>query len=244
MKSGKPMIQAEKLVLSYELADGKSTEIGPVTFEIKNGEAVGLIGESGAGKSTLGFEILGLLPFKGGKRTSGSLDYEGMTCRDTAYIPQDPLSALDPLFSIGSQMREIDSSRENILDALRRAHLPLETMSLKSYPHELSGGMRQRVVIAMALLRRPRLLIADEPTSSLDMILQAGILELFRELHREGQSFLFITHHLPLAASFCERLLVMRDGKIVEEGAPKEIFEHPKHPYTRLLVEAVPELKK
>lgn len=237
------LISADQLELSYSLKDGKSTIIGPVSFSVSQGEALGIIGESGAGKSTLGFEILGLLSRKGGRRVGGHFQYHGLSCEETAFIPQDPLSALDPLFSIGSQMREVDPSMENIENVLRRVHLPLKTISLKSYPHELSGGMRQRLVIAMALLRKPRLLIADEPTSSLDMLLQAEILELFRELHRGGLSFVFITHHLPLAASFCERLLVMQDGKIVEAGAPQDLFERPAHPMTQLLVRSIPVIK-
>lgn len=238
-----PLVSAHELVLSYPLKGGRSTVIGPVSFSVARGEALGIIGESGAGKSTLGFEILGLLSHKGGQRLSGRLEYQGLACEETAFIPQDPLSALDPLFSIGSQLREVDPSMENIENVLKRVHLPLNTISLKSYPHELSGGMRQRLVIAMALLRKPRLLIADEPTSSLDMLLQAGILELFRELHRDGLSFVFITHHLPLAASFCEKLIVMQEGKIVEAGTPQDLFERPAHPMTQLLVRSVPVMK-
>ncbi len=238
----KNLIRAKDLTLIYPVLGGKTTQIGPVNFSIAEGESVGLLGESGAGKSTLGFEILGLLAHKGGRRLSGQLEYEGLETDEIAFIPQDPLSALDPLFSIGSQLREIDPSGESLFEALRRAHLPLETISLKSYPHELSGGMRQRLVIAMALLRRPKLIIADEPTSSLDMILQAGILELFHELHRSGIAFLFITHHLPLAANFCSRMMILRDGQVVEEGASGKILQNPAHPYTRLLVDSVPVL--
>lgn len=238
----KSLLRAKDLTLVYPVPGGVPTKIGPVNFSIAEGEAVGLLGESGAGKSTLGFEILGLLGFKGGKRLGGQIEYEGLETDEIAFIPQDPLSALDPLFSIGSQLREIDPSGESVFEVLRKVHLPLETISLKSYPHELSGGMRQRLVIARALLRRPKLIIADEPTSSLDMILQAGILELFRELHKSGIAFLFITHHLPLAANFCRRMIILREGQIVEEGAAEKILQKPVHPYTRLLIDSVPVL--
>lgn len=238
------LLEARQLVLSYRLKDGRTTEIGPLSFALKKGEALGIIGESGAGKSTVGFEILGLLPFKGGCRTSGSLEYFGMNAGDTAFIPQDPLSALDPLFTIGSQMKELGASRQRMESVLQRVHLPLEKISLNSYPHELSGGMRQRLVIAMALLRSPKLLIADEPTSSLDMLLQHEIMGLFRELHREGLSYVFITHHLSLAASFCQRLLVMQEGRIVEEGPPRQLFENPVHPMTKLLINSIPVMKQ
>ncbi|MCM8775967.1 MAG: ATP-binding cassette domain-containing protein, partial [Candidatus Omnitrophica bacterium] len=195
-----------------------------------------------AGKSTIGLEILGLLGFKGGQRVGGNIVTD-IAVEKMAYIPQDPLAALDPLFSIGHQMGEMAGSKSEIEDALRRVHLSLAKISLKSYPHELSGGMRQRVLIAMALLRRPMLIVADEPTSSLDVTLQAEIMELFREIRAAGISFLFITHNLPLAASFCDRVALLRLGKIVEMGECRDIFQNPREVYTKTLVESVPKIR-
>lgn len=238
-----PILEASGLCLAYESPEGTQTQIGPLDFTLHEGESLGLIGESGAGKSTVGYEILGLLRYKGGRRVGGHLDFRGISHEDAAFIPQDPLSALDPLFSIGSQMRELGASGAKIEEVLRKVRLPLEKMSLKSYPHELSGGMRQRLVIAMALLRSPKLLIADEPTSSLDPLLQYQMMELFRELHREGMTFIFVTHQLALAASFCERLIVMHRGKVAEQGTPDQIFRSPRHPVTQQLVQSVPVMK-
>jgi len=232
------IVQARGLCLGYE--KGK-VAAGPLDLEIREGEALGILGESGAGKSTLGYEILGLLQEKGGSRVGGDLHCH-LDPLEIGFIPQDPLSSLDPLFSIGSQMKELGADASEIQTALRRVHLSLDNISLKSYPHELSGGMRQRLVIAMALLRSPRLVIADEPTSSLDVTLQAEILKLFREIHAEGVAFLFITHHVLLAANFCDRLAVMQAGSIVETGTPREIMETPRHAYTAALVAAVPRL--
>ncbi len=221
----------------------KQTLIGPVSFEILPGEIFGLVGESGAGKSSVGFEVLGLLNYKHGRKTGGAVE-TSVKCGEIAYIPQDALSSLDPLFTIGNQMREIERNSERIKEALRRVHLPLEKMSLESYPHELSGGMRQRVLIAMALLRRPKLIIADEPTSSLDPTVQAGIVSLFKEIRDAGMTFLLITHSLPLAAALCSRVAVMSEGSIVEQGEPQVIFKTPREEYTKRLVESVPRIKR
>ena len=236
------LIQAQGLELAYGRAHKPIPAAGPVDFDIREGESFGLIGESGAGKSTLTLEIMGLLHLRGGFRKGGALQSR-LLPEHIAYIPQDALSSLDPLFSIGSQMAELGRPRAEIHEALRRAHLPLERISLKSYPHELSGGMRQRLLIAMALLRRPRLIVADEPTSSLDLILQSEIIRLFDEIRKAGMTFLLVTHDLPLAAHFCDRVAIMRHGKIVETGNPREIFRNPRHEYTRMLVGAVPRMK-
>ncbi|HTL46888.1 MAG TPA: ABC transporter ATP-binding protein [Verrucomicrobiae bacterium] len=238
----KNLVQARGLELVYKTEKGGQAAVGPLNLDIREHEALGIIGESGAGKSTLGFELLGLLNHKNGMRTAGTLE-TSLRPEDIAFVPQDPLSSLDPLFSIGSHLKEAGGTRETIAETLQKVHLPLENISLRSYPHELSGGMRQRLMIALALLRRPKLLIADEPTSSLDMTLQAEIMKLFGEIRGQGLTFLFITHHVLLAASFCDRLAVMKDGKIVETGTPEEIMERPKQLYTAKLVAAVPALK-
>lgn len=236
------LLRCRGLRLGYGKGASAVPVLGPLDLELAEGEALGVLGESGAGKSTLGYEVLGLLHEKGGGRISGELE-TSLKPEEIGFIPQDPLSSLDPLFTVGFQMRETGASETAIREALERVHLPPEKISLKSYPHELSGGMRQRVVIAMALLRKPRLLVADEPTSSLDVTLQAQVLALFREIHAQGVSFLFITHHVLLAANFCGRLAVLRSGKLVETGTPSQILERPREAYTASLVAAVPRLR-
>lgn len=247
------ILELKDLLLAYPGKEG--ARIGPVSADLYQGEALGLVGESGAGKSTIGLEIVGLLSYKGAYRLGGEIVTQ-LKKDDMAYIPQDPLSCLDPLFSIGHQLREIASYSckrrgetapqkrdDEIRKALASVHLSLEKISLKSYPHELSGGMRQRLVIAMVLLCKPRLIIADEPTSSLDVILQAEIMKLFGEIRRSGITFLFITHKVPLAAQFCDRVLIMQSGKMVEAGRADTLFRHPKQKYTQMLVESVPRLE-
>ncbi|MBI3307389.1 MAG: ABC transporter ATP-binding protein [Candidatus Omnitrophica bacterium] len=237
------LIEIKNLELGYGNRENFSRALGPLSFSIQKGEAFGLIGESGAGKSTLGLELLGLLRFKGGIRLGGEI-VTPPGVQTMAYIPQDPGAALDPLFSIGSQLRERSSDLAEIEKALQQVHLSLNKISLKSYPHELSGGMKQRLLIAMALLRRPSFVVMDEPTSSLDVTLQAEIMALFREIRSTGLTFLFITHNLPLAANFCGRIAIMKSGKIVEMGPTQAIFSKPESSYTRMLMEAVPRLEK
>lgn len=231
------------LELAYRQRGTTEKVVGPVDLEIQTGEFLGIIGESGAGKSTLGYEMLDLLRFKNGVLLAGET-IRRIPVAEMSYIPQDPLAALDPLFSIGSQMRELTSNRAAIEEALKRVHLPLEKISLKSYPHELSGGMRQRLVIAMALLRRPQLIVADEPTSSLDVTLQADVMNLFWEIHGQGVTFVFITHDLALAAGRATRLAVMQHGRILELGSPAEVLRNPKTDYTRMLINSVPVMKR
>jgi len=230
----KPCLKMERLELGYKNHHRIDKVVGPVDLEIQEGESMGIIGESGAGKSTLGLEILGLLSWKGGSRLGGTLNAP-WSFDEIAYIPQDPLSSLDPLCSIGEQLREVEPSSQAIETCLRRVHLNLDAIRLKSYPHEWSGGMLQRLLIAMALLKKPKLLIADEPTSSLDVTLQAEIMKLFGEIREMGMTFLFITHNLPLAANFCDCLAVMRKGMIVEKGPVESLLKDPLAMATRCL---------
>ena len=232
------LIEVRDLVLAYP----KGPRFGPMSFEIREGEAFALVGESGAGKSTIALAIMNVLRFKGGKRLKGKIDLH-CSKNEIAYIPQDPAAALDPLFTIGNQIRELRCSEVAIRDVLEKVKLPLENISLKSYPHELSGGMLQRLLIAMALVRKPKLLIADEPTSSLDVIHQAEIMKLFHAVLVEDISILFITHHLPLAMDLCSRMAVLYEGKIVETGTSQAIFQNPGDEFTRRLLAAVPMLE-
>ena len=232
------LIEVKDLVLAYL----QGPHFGPMSFEIRESETFALVGESGAGKSTAALALMNVLRFKGGRRVKGKIDLR-CSKNEIAYVPQDPAAALDPLFTIGSQIRELGCSEIAIRDVLEKVRLPLENISLKSYPHELSGGMLQRLLIAMALVRRPKLLIADEPTSSLDVIHQAEIMKLFHAVRGEGISILFITHHLPLAMDLCSRMAVLYEGKIVETGTPQTIYQNPKHEFTRCLLAAVPMLE-
>ncbi len=237
----KKIFEIQKLKLGYRIGKQIVKAAGPVDFDMAEGECLGLIGESGAGKSTLALEILGLLQWKGGLRISGDLRLY-ISRNEMAYIPQDPHAALDPLFSIGDQLREMARDRRRVEKVLEKVRLPLDKIGLKSYPHELSGGMKQRVLIAMALLRQPKLIVADEPTSSLDVTLQAEIMALFREIQRSGIAFLLVTHQVPLTKNFCQRAIFMRSGSVVEQGFLPEVFKNPKEAYTKALIESVPRL--
>lgn len=235
------LAEIRNLILVYRQKNREPVRIGPLNLDIGEHEFLGIVGESGAGKSTLGLALQQLLELRGGSILAGSIKTT-VSPEAVSWIPQDPLSALDPLFSVGSLLREIESDEHLIAEALSAVRL--DALRLNSYAHELSGGMRQRLVIAMALLRKPQLIIADEPTSSLDVILQHEIMQLFREIHERGIPIVFITHNLPLAALFCGRLVVMQRGKIVEIGTPDEIMNDPQQEYTKQLVAAVPELKR
>ena len=234
------LIEIKDLVIAYGKGQTKQA-VGPVELNIQKGEAMGLVGESGAGKSTLGLAVLDALALKGGKIVQGQI-HRKIPIKNISYIPQDPLSSLDPLFSVGSQLLEMNSDKKAVKVALNDVSLPLDRMDLRSYPHELSGGMRQRLMVAMALLKSPALIVADEPTSSLDASLCVEIIDLFKKIQKTGVAFLFLTHNLPLAKSFCDRVAVMKEGLIVESGAPRDVFGTPKNQYTRNLVNSVPVL--
>lgn len=234
-----PLIEVRGLELAYFSGRKVQKKFGPMDLDILPGEALGLIGESGAGKSTLGLHLLGLLSWRNGAELSGRVT-ANLAKNEIAYIPQDPLSSLDPLFPIGNLLRELHADPGEVDRALEMAQLSLDQIRLKSYPHELSGGMCQRLIIAMALLQTPKFIIADEPTSSLDVITASEILALFRKIRANGISILFITHNLALAGSLCDRIAVMKEGIILETGRPKEIFASPGHPYTRSLIGSIP----
>ncbi len=235
-----------------------------VGFELAEGESLGLVGESGCGKSTTALALLGLLP--GDARVEAqTLRYDGrellslpeserrgLRGRGIAMVFQDPVGALNPVRTIGSQMVEVLRRQHGLgagaalnlaADWLHRVGLPDPPRRLSEYPHQLSGGQCQRVMIALALACQPRLLIADEPTSALDVTLQAQILQLLRRLTREtGTAMLLITHDLSIVAETCERVAVMYAGRIVEEGAADAIFVRPLHPYTEALLSSRPQL--
>ena len=235
--------------------------INDVTFEIHEGEAVGVVGESGSGKTLTALSVLGLLP-RGVAVTEGAIKYNGIELNtlqpqemrklrgsEISMVYQDPMTALNPVMKLGKQLLEVIESHEEITsnsdervrDALREVGIPDVGRAMESYPHEFSGGMRQRVMIAMALILSPKLLIADEPTTALDVTIQQQILSLVAEERRKrNMSMLWITHDLGVVANLVDRLIVMYAGRIVESGTVKEIFTNPQHPYTYGLLSSLP----
>lgn len=237
------------------------TAIKDVSFDMYRGEVLGLVGESGCGKSVTSLSIMQLLKDTPGKVTNGSATLDGVNLVEASdaqirdirggkmsMIFQEPMSALNPSMRIDKQMIETirlhqDMTKEQALahaaDMLKKVGIPDPARVLKNYPHQLSGGMSQRVMIAMALSNNPELLIADEPTTALDVTIQAQILDLLRTLRRElDLSYLFISHDLNVVYQLCDRVLVMKEGRIVEQGTVDDIFDHPKDDYTRQLLAA------
>ena len=238
--------------------------VDQVSFDIRPGEHVGIVGESGSGKSVTSLAIMGLLP-KRGVQVSGEALYEGknlLTMRasrlramrgpDIAMVFQDPMTSLNPVVTVGVQITEVltqhqdvtrKQARERAVELLRKVGIPDPGRRVGEYPHQLSGGMRQRALIAMALACQPRLLIADEPTTALDVTIQAQILELLKELVADTQTALImITHDLGVVAGLCDRVHVMYSGRIVESTTRRTLFDRPRHPYTGGLLKSVPRL--
>ena len=253
-----PLLQI-RLSIDYP---GKPRVLDDVMLDFGRGEIVGLVGESGSGKSSLALALLRLLELKGG-RASGSVWFNGRDLmrtgeremrnirgREIAFVPQSPSSYLNPALRLGDQMAEAwrahrSGSRSDVEREVSRAigqvGLPAERAFLRRYPGEVSVGQAQRVLIAMAVLHRPRLLIADEPTSSLDLISQADVLRLLSRLNRElGMAILYISHDLPSIAGFCDQVAILHQARIVEFARTDAVFEAPEHPYTKALIGAIP----
>ena len=250
--------------LSFFTPAGEVKALNGVSFSIEEGEVLGIVGESGSGKSVTAYSIMGLTAYPG-KLVGGTVRFNGheiekMTEKEfrkirgneVSIIFQDPMTSLNPVYTIGNQIVEVILLHTNKTkkEAYERAKELLElvginepTKRLKQYPHELSGGMRQRVMIAIALACEPKLLIADEPTTALDVTIQAQILELMQELRKKlGMSIIMITHDLGVVASMCEKIAVMYAGHIVEYGTADEIFYNPSHEYTKGLIKSIPKL--
>ncbi len=249
------------LSVEFKTPWGRVRALRSVYLTVAQGRIMGIVGESGCGKSTLAYAVIGLLA-ENSEVTGGVIDFEG---KDLLKLPegelrklrgnrismvfQDPMTSLNPVLSIGAQMTDIQY-RENIgktekrrhaVEMLSRVGIPDALRQMRNYPHQFSGGMRQRIAIAMALLARPALLIADEPTTALDATLEAQIVHLLRDLQAElGCSILFISHYLGLVAEFCDDVMVMYAGEVVEEGTVRDIFHRPAHPYTKALLECDP----
>ncbi|MGZ4291815.1 MAG: ABC transporter ATP-binding protein [Gaiellaceae bacterium] len=259
-----PLLEVEDLAVRFWTSRGNVHAVNGVSFDIAPGETLGIVGESGCGKSVTSLALLGILP-RAGRVTAGSARFDGKELttmsdsqlrtirgRQIAMIFQDPMTSLNPVLTIGRQLREPLETHLGLgkKDALDRAAELLDQVGisdakrrLRDYPHQFSGGMRQRAMIAMALACEPKLLIADEPTTALDVTIQAQILDLLRQLVSERDTALImITHDLGVVAGICERVEVMYAGTFVESGSADEIFGRPRHPYTLGLLESVPRL--
>jgi len=260
-----PLLQVRNLTTRFKTERGRLTAVDQVSLDVESGETVAIVGESGSGKSVTALSIMRLIPSPPGRIDSGEVIFEGqdlLKLDDTgirairgnkiAMIFQEPMSSLNPALTVGMQVAEPANLHRNVTwakaldhakDLLDRVRIPDAASRLASYPHQYSGGMRQRVMIAMALACQPRLIIADEPTTALDVTVQAQILDLLKEITREtGSSLLLITHDLGIVARYADRVAVMYGGRIVETAPARELYKFPRHPYTRGLMASVPRL--
>jgi len=257
------LLEIKDLVIEFHTDDSIVHAVNGVNLVLKEGETLGLVGETGAGKTTIARSILGILPKPQGKVVSGEIIYDGtdilklpekemkkLRGNKIAMIFQDPMTALNPIERVGDQIAEAVKLHNKIskADAIRRAVDMLEMVGIPGeryveFPHQFSGGMKQRVVIAMALACNPKLLLADEPTTALDVTIQAQVLEMMRDLKNKlGTSVILITHDLGVVASICDSVAVVYAGEIVEYGTAEHIFDNPKHPYTNGLFDSLPKL--
>ncbi len=263
-----PLLAVEDLRTYFHTRGGVVRAVDGVSFSIEKGETLGIVGESGSGKSVACYSLLRLIPqppgrFESGRAMFGETDLlhcseealRRIRGREISMIFQDPMTSLNPYMRIGDQVIEPltihqpDLSRAEAfargVAALREVGLQDAEQRMRSYPHEFSGGMRQRVMIAMALITKPAILIADEPTTALDVTVQAQILELIRQMQRDrGSAVIFITHDIGVVSGFCDRVLVMYAGRVLEEAPTSAIFYHPKHPYNQALQRAIPALNE
>lgn len=261
-----PLLVVDDLKTYFFTRQGVVKAVDGVSFSIREGETLGLVGESGCGKSMTALSILRLVPEPAGRIVGGKILFQGEDLLQKSesqmrqyrgsrisMILQDPLTSLNPIFTIGDQVagpikyhrRGSDSRnvRDKVVDVLQRVRIPAAEKRLKDYPHLFSGGMRQRVVGAMAIACEPRLLIADEPTTALDVTIEAQFLRLLKQIQQEsGIALILITHNLGIVARICRRVAVMYAGRIVESGNVHRIFENPAHPYTKGLMDSVPRL--
>ena len=261
-----PLLEVSNLITEFDTDEGRVRAVDQISFSADTGETLGIVGESGCGKSVTALSIMRLLPQPMGKIAGGSVLFQGVDLttlplskmekvrgNEIGMVFQEPMTALNPVHTIGKQIAEVlllhnDYSTQRALkesvDILDRVGIPSPELKMGEYPHQLSGGMRQRVVIAIALACKPKLLIADEPTTALDVTIQAQILELIKDLQAEmGMSVILITHDLGVIAETCDQVVVMYAGKIVEKGSVFDLFDNPSHPYTRGLLASIPTLE-
>lgn len=256
------ILKVEDLKTSFMTSSGEVQAVRGVSFEVHKGEILGIVGESGSGKSVTSMSILRLLADTA-RIKNGKIEFEGTDLtkvsdkqmreirgQKIAMVFQDPMSSLNPLIPVGKQVAEMihvhhpemkrDELQAATLELFREVRIPEAEKRLKSYPHEFSGGMRQRVMIAMAIINHPAILIADEPTTALDVTIQAQILDIMRRLKGSSGSLMLITHNLGIVAEICEEVVVMYAGRAIERGTLKAIFDNPLHPYTQGLMASVP----
>lgn len=267
MDERKVILDVKDLQTTFFTDSGEVPAVDHVSFDVREGEVLGIVGESGCGKSVTSLSIMGLVPSPPGKIVGGEILFENedLTSKsekamrkirgnEIAMIFQEPMTSLNPLFTIGNQMMEAillhekkwskKQAHERAIEMLKLVGLPRTEDLMKDYPHQLSGGMRQRVMIAMALVCNPKVLIADEPTTALDVTIQKQILKLMKDLNtRLNTAVLLITHDLGVVAETCERVIVMYSGQVIEEAPVKDIFENAKHPYTKGLIQSVPDMR-
>ena len=259
------ILTVKDLKTYFYTASGVAKAVDGVSFNIAKGETMGIVGESGSGKSVTSNSIIRLLPPRTGKIVGGSIEFEGKDVlalskkelndfrgKDIAVIFQDPMTSLDPVFKIGKQMTEMIMAHQNVtkdeawkmaVDALNKVGIPEPEKRMNSYPYELSGGMCQRVIIAMAVCCKPKLIIADEPTTALDVTVQAQVLELLKELQRDmDTAILLITHNLGVVWEMCDKVMVMYAGNTVEFTDTTTLSSNPRHPYTWGLLDSMPKL--
>ncbi|OBZ11095.1 MULTISPECIES: ABC transporter ATP-binding protein [Bacillales] len=261
------LLEVQGLKTEFKRGGGSITAVAGVDFHIKKGEVLGLVGESGCGKSVTSLSIMRLLKDTPGKIAGGAVRFEGTDLtglsekdmrrirgNEMAMIFQEPMTSLNPVLRIGLQLAEPimlhlgynrKKAREHAIHMLKLVGIPRAEELVDDYPHQLSGGMRQRVMIAMAMSCNPKLLIADEPTTALDVTIQAQILDLMKRLKEEqDMGMLLITHDLGVVAELCDRVVVMYAGRVVEEASVHELFANPQHPYTKGLIQSVPKLRQ
>lgn len=259
------LLDVQGLTTAFMTGRGEITAIEEVSFSLKEGEILGIVGESGSGKSVTALTIMGLLPQPPARIAAGKVLFQGqeltkLSSREMqrirgpgiAMIFQEPMTSLNPVFSIGDQIMETIKAHENLpaaalrkraTDMLDKVGIPSAARRLDDYPHQMSGGQRQRVMIAIALACNPKLLIADEPTTALDVTIQAQILDLLMDLRDEFRmAIMIITHNMGVIAETADRVLVMYAGRVIEEAPVARVFDHPIHPYTRGLLECVPSI--
>lgn len=260
------LLELDQLQTYFFTDIGTARSVDGVTYSIRRGRTLGVVGESGCGKSVTALSIMGLIPQPPGKIVGGAIRFNGqdltklsqeelrqMRGKDIAMIFQEPMTSLNPVYTVGDQITEgilvhedigPEAARARAIDLLAKVGIPSPEIRIDEYPHQMSGGMRQRVMIAMSLACSPQLLIADEPTTALDVTIQAQILELMNRLQEEmGMSILLITHDLGVVAETCDDVVVMYAGKVVERADVFTLFERPAHPYTNALFESLPDLE-
>ncbi len=265
-RRGAALLDVQDLAIEFDTEAGVARAVDGVSFQLREGHTLGIVGESGCGKSVTALSILRLLPQPMGRIAGGRILFRGedlvtapgerirrVRTGEIGMIFQEPMTALNPVHRVGRQLSEAfllhqdispRTALERSIAVLERVGIPSPELRVSEYPHQLSGGMRQRVVIAMALACRPAIVIADEPTTALDVTIQAQILELMKELQDEmGMSIILITHDLGVIAETCDEVLVMYAGRVAEQGTVRDIFARPSHPYTRGLLESIPRLE-